>query len=204
MNDEPDQAKTAPAKSSHSYLEKIVAYSTAAAVIVALFGVAYQVHEMRDEAKIQHLIEESDKLDSPTMLTARAALAEARLDRKDQTLVKRDPDDMPDEMWPILNQCDEIGLLARHNYLDVELVWSQMSNTLFYWYTDAEPFIEADRKKQKADLENCVWLIGAMHDYELTRDDGGDLHPSDNQIYDFYVSEADAQPGQLSGPTHNK
>jgi hypothetical protein len=64
---------------------------------------------------------------------------------------------------------------------------------------DAQPIVEADRKDYPASMENCSWLIEQMRPIEFKKDAGKDNHPTQDDLYDFYDREIDAQPGKLAG-----
>ncbi|MGA1984482.1 MAG: hypothetical protein ABSG84_18695 [Acidobacteriaceae bacterium] len=189
------------------YSAAVGAVGTLIAVVVSIWLASGQLREMRDEVKIQHLIEESNKFDQEPLLTSRKNLAKKRIDQRKEVLLPLDPDDAPTEMWDILNECDEVGLLSKRGYLDVADVWSQMGYWLFDVYADAEPVVESDRKgsptsrPNPASMENCSWLIEQMRPIEAARNRGSDLNPSKVDLYKFYVSEMDTE--SVEPPSHS-
>jgi hypothetical protein len=188
---------------NRSVWDRIAIYSAAVGALGTLIAVGVSIRianglirEMRDEAKIQHLVEESSQFDQGPLFVSRKALAAKRIDRKNEVLRPLDVDDPPDEMYDVLNACDHVGLLTKRGYLDVADVWSEMGYWLFYVYADAQPMVEADRKTDPASMANCSWLIGQMRPIEIKNNGGVQLHPSPDNLYQFYAGEVDAEPGK--------
>jgi hypothetical protein len=154
---------------------------------------ATQLHEMRDEAKIQHLVDESEKFDTGPLLASRKALAAKRINTEKHTLRPLDLGDAPDEMWDLLNECDHVGLLTRRGYLDIADVWSEMGYWLFNIYADAETVVESDRKDDPSSMKNCSWLIEQRQPIEKQESRGAQLNLSRDSIYQLYVGEIDAE-----------
>src|SRR5665213_2144309 len=70
--------------------------------------IAYiQVHEMREEARIQHLTTLVDKWDSPDWIAIRKSLAQRRVDQTQERLKPLDVDDAPIEFYDELNFCED-------------------------------------------------------------------------------------------------
>jgi hypothetical protein len=192
--------------------ERITAWASAAVAALALLALLFsilqtrwqlsalreetakQLNELRDEEKIKHLVEESARFDSESLLKARRSLAVKRIDTAHETLRHLDVDNPPPEMWDILNFCDHVGLLTRRGYLDVRDVWSELGYWFFNVYADARPVIDADEKTSPASMKECSWLIEAMRPIEAKEDAGVEDHPSQDEIYAFYDSERDAAP----------
>jgi hypothetical protein len=191
--------------------DRVVAVSTALGVLVTLLAVAVSIYlmrlqiiELRDEAKIQRLVEESRRFDEPPLLTSVQALAEKRMDPTHKMLRPLDKDNPPTEMWDVLNECDHLGLLTKRGYLDVSDVWSEMAYWLFDIYADAQPVIEADRKDYPASMVNCSWLIDQIRPIEVRDDAGAQANPTQSDIYDFYDDVLDSKPGGLTTRRHTK
>ena len=45
-------------------------------------------------------------------------------------------------------------------------------------------------------MTSCSWLIEQMRPIELKENAGADLHPSPDDLYQFYVSELGAEAGK--------
>jgi hypothetical protein len=180
----------------------ILALGTFIAIVVTVHLANVQLNEQRDEVKVQHLVDESDKFDKDPLLSERRALAADRIDRTHETLRPMDYDNSPPELWDVLNACDHIGLLTRRGYLDVTDVWNEFGYWLFNIYADAEPVIQTERKSDPASMANCTWLIDQMTPIEMKDEGTTQLHPSADDLYTFYDGELGAEPGKL--PTQKK
>jgi hypothetical protein len=191
-----------------SHWTAIGSIGTLLAIIVTVFvaerqlteqrnEVKVQLAEQRDEAKVQHLVEESSRFDQESLLATRRSLAAKRIDKIRKTLRPLDLNNEPEEMWDVLNACDHIGLLTKRGYLDVTDVWNEMGYWLLHIYADAQPLVEANRKKSPAIMASCSWLIDQMRPIEDKDDAGHDNHPTPQDLYDFYDEEAGALPGEL-------
>jgi hypothetical protein len=155
---------------------------------------AKQLADARDAAKIQHLVDEETRFDSPSLLKSRKGLAAKRMDTVHETLRHLDVDNPPPEMWDLVNYCEHVGFLTRRGYLDVHDVWSELGYWLQNVYADARPVIDASRKVSPASMTECSWLIEAMSPIEAREDAGVEDHPSQDHLYSFYDSEREAEP----------
>jgi hypothetical protein len=194
--------------------ERILAISTAVcalgallAILVTVFlangqikegraSVEAQLKETRDEAKVQHLVDAGVRFNQPPLAMSRVALAKARLDEKNKTVLPLDAANPPTEMWDVLNECDQVGLLTRRGYLDVEDVYSELGYWLLNFYADAEPAVLADRKEYPASEKDCTWLIEQMKPLEIKYDAGRDLRLTKEDLYWFYEEELHTQVGK--------
>jgi hypothetical protein len=192
--------------------ERITAWASAAVAALALLALLFsilqtrwqlnalreetakQLTELRDEEKIKHLVEESDRFDQASLVAARRRLAIKRMDMEHEILRPLDAEYPPSEIWDILNFCDHVGLLTHRNYLDVRDVWSELGYWFSNIYADVQPVIEADRKVSPASMKECTWLIEAMRPIEAKEDGGVQNHPSQDDLYEFYNSEREAEP----------
>ena len=194
--------------------ERILAISTAVAALGSLAAVLIavilanvqikearasaeaQLKETRDEAKVQHLVDEVVRFDQAPLALSRVALARQRLDEAHKTLRPLDAQNPPAEMWDVLNECNRVGLLTRRGYLDTEDVFNELGYWLLNFYADAEPAVLADRKEYPYSESECTWLIEQMKPLEMKYDAGRNLRLSKEDLYWFYEEELRTQVGQ--------
>lgn len=155
-----------------------------------------QLKETRDEAKVQHLVDEVVRFDQPPLALSRVALAKQRLDEKNKSVRPLDAENPPAEMWDVLNECDQVGLLTRRGYLDIEDVYNELGYYLLNFYADAEPAVLADRKEYPNSENQCTWLIEQMKPLEIKYDAGRNLRLSKEDLYWFYEEELHTKVGQ--------
>lgn len=155
-----------------------------------------QLKETRDEAKVQHLVDEGVRFNQPPLALSRVALAKQRLDEKHKTVLPLDAENPPSEMWDVLNECDQLGILTRRGYLDVKDVYDEMGYWLLNFYADAEPAVLADRKEYPTSEKDCTWLIEQMKPLEIQYDAGRNLRLSKEDLYWFYEEELHTQVGK--------
>jgi len=155
-----------------------------------------QLKEIRDEAKVQHLVDETVRFNQPPLALSRVALAKERLDEKHQSVLPLDVENPPSEMWDVLNECDQVGILTRKGYLDVADVYDELGYWLLNFYADAEPAILADRKQYPTSEKDCTWLVEEMKPLEVKYDDGRCLRLSKEDLYWFYEEELRTKVGQ--------
>jgi hypothetical protein len=168
----------------------------ALATIGALIFAGVQIQDLREEAKIHHLMEQVSTFDGPRYTEIRKSLAIQRMDTNQERLQKLDPDNPPTALYDELNFCEDLGLLSRHGSLNLHDVWEEFAYWLFPMYTDARPVIDASRKESPGVYVNCVWLVDNIRSIENKEDAGADDHPSETAIYEFYAGEVSIQPGQ--------
>lgn len=187
-----------------AYASTVAAFAALLAVAVAIYLAQAQLRESRDEAKIQHLVDEETKFDQPPLLKARRDLAANRIDSVHGILRHLDIENPPQEVWDLVNFCDHLGLLTRRGYLEVHDVWGELGYWLLNIYADARPAIDFDRKENPDSMTECSWLIEAMRPIEAKENAGKEDHPSQDDLYRFYDSERDAEPGKLPPSGHSK
>src|SRR6185437_8216506 len=194
--------------------ERILAISTAVAALGSLVAILIavvlaniqikegrataeaQLKETRDEAKVQHLVDEGVRFNQPPLALSRVALAKQRLDEKHKTVLPLDAENPPSEMWDVLNECDQLGSLTRRGYLAVKDVYDEMGYWLLNFYADAEPAVLADRKEYPTSEKDCTWLIEQMKPLEIQYDAGRNLRLSKEDLYWFYEEELHTQVGK--------
>ena len=167
----------------------------------ALIFANRQIQESREQSKIQHLVEVVQQFDQSPMVDFRKSLADKRLDAKHKILLPLDPDNVPYEMSDVLDFFEHMGLLEKRGYLDKNDVWDEFSDFMFPLYADARPYIDSEQKKDRAEYANFAQLMKEMEQIEAEKE-GGTVKPqSQEDIRDFYIGEAEDQPGAL--PTHS-
>jgi len=194
--------------------ERILAISTAIAALGSLVAILIAVYlangqikegrasleaqlkETRDEAKVEHLVDEVVRFNQPPLALSRVALAKARLDEKHKTVLPLDAENPPTEMWDVLNECDQVGILTRKGYLDVGDVYDELGYWLLNFYADAEPAVLADRKQYRVSEKDCTWLIEQLKALEMKYDDVRNLRLSKEDLYWFYEEELRTKVGQ--------
>jgi hypothetical protein len=168
----------------------------------ALIFANRQIQESREQSKIQHLVEVVQQFDQSPMVDFRKSLADKRLDAKHKILLPLDPDNVPYEMSDVLDFFEHMGLLEKRGYLDKNDVWDEFSDFMFPLYADARPYIDSEQKKDRAEYANFTQLMKEMEQIEAEKE-GGTVKPqSQEDIRDFYIGEAEDQPGAL--PTHSR
>ena len=187
--------------------ERILAISTAVGAVGALVAILVtvfladgqikearrsaeaQLEETRGAAKVQHLVDETVRFDQAPLALSRVALAKKRVDERNKTVLPLDAENPPTEMWDVLNECDQLGLLTRRGYLDIEDVYDELGYYLLNFYADAEPAVLADRKEYPNSESQCTWLIDQMKPLEIRNDAGRSLHLTKEDLYWFYEEE---------------
>jgi hypothetical protein len=174
-----------------------IAHTVMALATIGAFIFAWvQIQDLREEAKIHHLMEQVSTFDGPRYTEIRKSLAIQRMDTKQERLQILDPDNPPTALYDELNFCEDLGLLSRHGSLNLHDVYEEFAYWLFPVYTDARPVIDAYRKKGPNDYVNCEWLVENIRPIEIKEDAGAEDHPNEAAIYEFYAGEVDIQPGQ--------
>jgi hypothetical protein len=168
----------------------------------ALIYAHRQIQESREEAKIQHLVEVVQQFDQHPMVDFRKSLAVKRLDAKHENLLRLNPDKAPYEMSDVLDFFEHVSLLEKRGYLDKNDVWEEFSDFMFPLYADARPYIDSEQKKDRAEYANFTHLMTEMEQIESVKEGGTAKPLSQDDIRDFYIGEAEDQPGAL--PTHSR
>ena len=194
--------------------ERVLAISTALGAVGALLAILVTVYlangqikegrataeaqlkETRDEAKVQHLVDEGVRFDQPPLALSRVELAKQRIDEKHKVLLPLDAANPPAEMWDVLNECNRVGFLTRRGYLDTEDVFNELGYWLLNFYADAEPAMLADRKEYPNSESDCTWLVEQMRPLETKYDAGRNLRLSKEDLYWFYEEELHTKVGQ--------
>jgi len=192
----------------HSIWEQITAISSLVLAVVGLAALIFtwkQIHEMRDEARVQiaemraetqvqHLTALMDKFDSVDRIAIRRSLALKRIDKRLGRLREMDVDDAPVELGQELDFCEDIGLLTGRGYLDRHDVWNVFGTWLFYLYTDARPYL--DNLQGQADYRECKNLVESIRPIEAKEDASAYDHPTESDLYSSYLIDIENQSGQ--------
>ena len=105
-------------------------------------------------------------------------------------------------MSDMLGFFEHVSLLEKRGYLDKYDVWDEFSNSMFPIYADARSFIESQQKDDKEAYADFTGLMNEMEQIEAEKNGGATSHPSQDDIRDFYVVEAEDQPGALPFHAH--
>src|SRR5260370_33469178 len=100
--------------------------------VVALVVGYRQLKEFHAGGQVQHLLALDQKFDQEPMLTYRRGLADKRLKNEED----------PDELYPLLDFFETVGLLVKRGYLDDSDVWNTYSYPVFILNSDARHIIE--------------------------------------------------------------
>lgn len=203
--------QSASRKTIHSVIwSQITAVSSLVLAIVGLVALIFtwiqlhemrnearvQIGEMREEARIQHLTTLIDKFDSPDRIAIRKALALKRIDKTQGRLRLLDVNNAPVELYDELGLCEDIGLLTERGYLDRHDVWNSFGDWLSYLYADARPLLDSEQKRSPAEFRECSSLVESIRLIEAKEDLGADDHPSESDLYGSYLSDSERSAGQ--------
>ena len=165
--------------------ERILAISTAVgalgslvAILIAVYlangqikegraTVEAQLKETRDEAKVQHIVDETVRFDQPPLALSRVALAKQRLDEEHKTVRPLDAENPPTEMWDVLNAVRSRGVSDSQGLSGLRDVYNELGYWLLNFYADAEPAVLADRKEYPNSESECTWLIEQIKPLEI-------------------------------------
>lgn len=178
--------------------EKVTAFSTAALAGLALVTlvVAYrQILEFRSEAQAQHLAEVVNQFDNGPVSLKLHVLAAKRIDQKRQVLKSLDIDAPPMEMYDLLDFFEYVALLTNRGYLDKNDVWEILSFPMFNVYADARPLLNEEQKSDPSAYAGFSSLMADMQQIEASKNRGVDDHPSQDDIYGFYLGAFETNSG---------
>jgi len=182
-------------------LNAITACATVLIAVTLFLALQFAQHattQFEHGTGIQNLEARIAEYESPRFVDIRKSLASQRIDPSNQRLRQYDPDNPPDALIGELNFCDDLGLLVYRGALNRHDVWDVFGDWLFVLNRDAQPAIDAARRREGASIfGDCTDLVESLNDIEVAENGNPRMiHPGDDQIYRFYVSETDAQPGQ--------
>jgi hypothetical protein len=149
--------------------------------VVALIVGYRQLKEFHTEAQVQHLLALDQKFDQEPMLTYRRGLAEKRL---------RNVED-PDELYPLLDFFETVGLLVRRGYLDESDVWNIFSYDVLILNADARQIIEQVQREDPPTYAEFSSLVERLQRIEA-KNHGTIAHPSKEEIADYWKQEISA------------
>ncbi len=182
-------------------LHAITAGAAVAIAIIALLALDFaQHHVQQSEAatRLERLEVRLGDYESARFVDVRKSLATARMDAANQRLRPYDAGHPPEAMLEELTFCDDLGLRVYRGDLNRHDVWDVFSTWLFVLYRDAQPAIDAARRDgAAASFGDCTDLVESLEDIEVAENGNPRMvHPSDDFLYRFYASEANAQPGE--------
>jgi hypothetical protein len=110
----------------------------------------------------------------------------------------------PEEIYPVLDFFENVGLLTKRGYLNRQDVWDAFGYSMFNLWADMREFIDTEQKDTPATYEDFSQLMNEMREIDQQREHGASDHPSPAQVYQFYSFEAQAQPGGPVSQGHGK
>jgi hypothetical protein len=148
---------------------------------VALIVGYRQLKEFQAEGQVQHLLALDQKFDQEPMLTYRRGLAEKRLKNEED----------PDELYPLLDFFETVGLLVKRGYLDESDVWNTFSYSVFILNADARQTIEQQQREDRTTYAEFSFLVERLQRIEADKQ-GTSAHPSKDEIIDYWKQELSA------------
>jgi hypothetical protein len=149
--------------------------------VVALVVGYRQLKEFHTEAQVQHLLALDQKFDQEPMLTYRRGLAEKRL---------RNEED-PDELYPLLDFFETVGLLVKRGYLDESDVWNTFGHNVLILNADSRQIIEQLQREDPTTYAEFSSLVEHLQRTE-NENHGTDAHPSKEEITEYWKQELSA------------
>ncbi len=162
----------------------------ALAAIAGFFLARSQLREFHTEAQIQHLLSLEQKFEQEPMLAYRRGLAQKRLENQEE----------PDELYPLLDFFETVGLLVRRGYLDESDVWNTFSFSVFNLNADARNIIEQQQREDPTTYAEFTALVERLQRIEA-KNHGTSARPSKEEIADYYRQEMLAG---TSAPSHRR
>jgi hypothetical protein len=153
----------------------------ALAAVVALVVGYRQLKEFHAEGQVQHLLTLDQKFDQEPMLTYRRGLAEKRLKNEED----------PDELYPLLDFFETVGLLVKRGYLDDADVWNTFSYSVFILNADSRQIIEQLQREDPTTYAEFSSLVERFQRIEADNH-GTSAHPSKDEITDYWKQELSA------------
>lgn len=166
--------------------EEGVAFGTWALVAVTLALITWQVVAQKSAQRQTLFVQLSSEFRGATMVVARKRFAEAALKRATEC----DPGSWDETM---LEFFENIGFMVRHNYLDVPMVWSYFSYSIFGSWLASKEYIERSQRKigDETLFADVKWLYDRILEEEAAQ---RDLHTpapewTDDDVERFLKSE---------------
>jgi len=182
-------------------LNAIAACAAILIAVILLLALRFAQHEATQFEHldgIRNLDSRIAEYESARFTGIRRSLASQRIDPANQRLRQYDPDNPPDPLIDELNFCDDLGLLVYRGAVNRHDVWDVFGDWLFILNRDAQPAIDAARRREGASIfGDCTDLVESLNDIEVAENGNPRMiHPGDDAIYRFYLSETNAQPGE--------
>jgi hypothetical protein len=156
----------------------------AGTAIVALIYAARQLSQAHDAEKMHHLINLLEQFEREPMASYRKKTAEGRCKGVAY----------PDEAHNILNFFEEVALLVRRDYLDVEDVWSMFGYWMFNVYADFREDIEQEQRNDTTYYDGFCQLVEQLRLIEAKHGCTDD-RPSKEDIKEFWRDEVKSMVG---------
>ena len=150
--------------------------------VCALNFAERQIKEARDEARMQHLVQLAHDFDQPPMAKWRKDLAAKRIDGKSGKLRALDVNDPPGEMEDVLNFFEQVGVLAKRDYLNKRDILDMFGYWMFNLYADAAPLIKDEQEQDPETFKDFVAVMRDLRELEIGRR-GSQADPKPNDIY---------------------
>ncbi len=150
----------------------------AVTAVVALVVGYRQLKEFHAEAQVQHLLALQQQMEQEPMLTYRRGLAAKRLNNEED----------PDELYPVLDFFETVGLLVRRGYLDEADVWNTFSYPVFVLNADARQIIEQQQRQDPTTHADFTSLVERLQRIEV-ENHGTIAHPSKEEIVTYWKQE---------------
>lgn len=153
----------------------------AVTAVVALIVGYRQLKDFQAEGQVQHLLALDQKFEQEPMLTYRRGLAEKRLKNEED----------PDELYPLLDFFETVGLLVKRGYLDESDAWNTFSYSVFILNGEARQTIEQLQREDPTTYEEFLSLVERFQRIEADKH-GASAHPSKDEITDYWKQELSA------------
>jgi len=175
----------------------LTAISTFLLAIIAGLSAWYaktQIGDFRREARVKHLNDLVEQFERSPLAEKRIALGKQRTS-SDRTLLTLDPAKPPHELHDILNFFEHVGLLLDGDYLDLGGVFIEFHYWIFRFWADAKKVVYYEQSESAVYYVYLQKMVKRLEE-EAEKHLGSFEAPSENQIRDFYLEEADAPIGR--------
>lgn len=166
-------------------MEIVVAVGTWALALATLWLVHGQVSTAKDQRKIQLYLELRKEFDGHTLLKAREMFAVQILDGKPHEEMNQ----------AVLTFFEDLGMLFRRKYLDLEMVWETFGYFVKMWWSAAKDYIAKERANYNGDrffFKDFQLLVEQLSEYDVKKrcKPRAELEPSAADIKAFLETEA--------------
>jgi hypothetical protein len=139
-----------------------------------------------EQRNIQLYLELRKDFDSQALIDARRSLAEHLLDRKPHHEIINQR---------ILTFFEDLGMLVRHNSLDLEMVWHTFGHFAKMWWSACREYMATERSKLRDDRHffgDFEFLVEQIYNHDINRriSTRADLEPKPSEVESFLLDEA--------------